>query len=238
MKEEPDVLLLTDDDEDIPVTPAPTRTRRGRAANVKQEVIDPDETESDEDRPLANATRNKGKGKGKAKAASISSEDDDSGSDFVLSEEDVKPARSAVNRAAILRATERRMNSSSSTDLPTPLASGSATPLADKVWASESEAEESEYLSDLSDAPPLKKKGKGKAKPKGQRLDGGEGEDLPEEWKKKRKTRRNKEEESEEKKQIKKMERELAKDLGRKLTQGERNQIRLQMVSCAAVRNN
>lgn len=238
MKSEPvddDVLLLNDDDddkEDILTPPPPARRGRGRPLKVKAEP----ESESEEDQPLAK-TAARGKGKGKAKAISISSsdDDDDEGSDFVLSEEDVKPAPSSVNRAAILRAAERRMNgSSSSSALPTPGASGTSTPLADKIWdGSESEAEESDFLSDLSDSPAPKKKGKGKAKAsKGRRLDGGESEDLPEAWKgKKRKSRREKDEENAEKAEIKKMERKLAAELGRKLTQGEKNQIRLQRVS-------
>ncbi|EJT51115.1 hypothetical protein A1Q1_07710 [Trichosporon asahii var. asahii CBS 2479] len=213
--------LSMSDEEDV----KPVRGKR----RVKAEP----ESESEEDQPLAK-TAARGKGKGKAKAISISSsdDDDDEGSDFVLSEEDVKPAPSSVNRAAILRAAERRMNgSSSSSALPTPGASGTSTPLADKIWdGSESEAEESDFLSDLSDSPAPKKKGKGKAKAsKGRRLDGGESEDLPEAWKgKKRKSRREKDEENAEKAEIKKMERKLAAELGRKLTQGEKNQIRLQ----------
>lgn len=229
-----DVLLLTDDedDKDDVATPAPTRGRgRGRSSNVKHEP----ESESEEDKPLPKKVT-RAKANGKAKAIEISSDDgdDDEGSDFVLSEEDVKPTPSAVNRAAILRAAERRMTSGSSTELPTPGASGTSTPLADKIWdGSESEAQESDFLSDLSDSPAPKKKGKGKGKAKGgRRLDGGEGEELPEAWKgKKRRSRREKDEESAEKAEIKKEERKLAAELGRKLTQGEKNQIRLQRVS-------
>lgn len=238
VKSEPvddDVLLLNDDEDDKKdiVTPPPTRRGRGRPSKAKVEP----ESDSEEDKPLAK-TVTRGKGKVKAKAISISSDDDDDdeGSDFVLSEEDVKPAPSSVNRAAMLRAAERRMNgSASSSILPTPGASGTSTPLADKVWdGSESEAEESDFLSDLSDSPPPKKKGKGKAKTtKGRRLDGEEGDEMPEAWKgKKRKSRREKDEENVEKAEIKKMERKLAAELGRKLTQGEKNQIRLQRVSC------
>lgn len=236
-----DVLLLTDE-EDTKASlvqtppPAPARGRgRGRASAASKVKFEP-EPESEEEQPLAKTSTRKGKGK--AKAIVISSDDDgDEGSDFVLSEEDVKPTPSAVNRAAMLRAAERRMAFSSSTELPTPLASGTSTPLADKVWdGSESEAEESDFLSDLSDSPAPKKNGKGKAaangKGKGRRLDGGEGEDLPEAWRgKKKRGRRETDAEAAEKAEIKKHERKLAAKLGRKLTQGEKNQIRLQRVS-------
>lgn len=234
-----DVLLLTDEEDPkgrVASASAPARGRSSlRASNVKAEP----ETD-EEDMPLAKTSRGRAKGRAAPQPVMISDDDvddDDDDDDFVLSEEEVKPVKSGArtpSRAAVLRAAESRRASSSKTALPTPQASGTSTPMADRVWVgSESEAEESDYVSDLTDedSPPPKKKGKAKAKASGRRLDGGEGEELPAAWGKKKKTRREKDADDEEKKEIKKQERKRVAELGRKLTQGEKNQIRLQRVS-------
>lgn len=109
-----------------------------------------------------------------------------------------------------------------------------------------SDLDEVSDLSDESEDVPLKKgkgkakakakKGKAKAKAKGQRLDGQEGDEMPSDWgssptpdneeaKERRRQRK-------EKALIRSKEAKLKKELGRKLTQGEKNQIRLALVSC------
>lgn len=90
-------------------------------------------------------------------------------------------------------------------------------------------------LSDFEDDEPAPTKGKGKGKAKANRLDGGEVDDLSGAWKKGKKGKKLKGYDSEEdtdevlarQKLIKKMETAKRKEVGRKLTQGEKNNIRL-----------
>jgi hypothetical protein len=138
----------------------------------------------------------------------------------------------------------RGQSSTSGSTLPTPLDSSespeyvpedddefedsafSGSPLSAPEDYESDEAEESD-----EDTKPAKKKQK---KVRGRRLDGGKADELPPTWQHRSKAEREAELEriKEEKKLIKKEEAKLSKKLGRKLTQGERNQIRLGMVSC------
>jgi len=106
-------------------------------------------------------------------------------------------------------------------------------------YKEEDDDDESEYNSDDSDEPIVVKKRK--AKPpkkgaKGQRLDGEEGDELPDHWARPNK-KKNAELEKElqrqkaEKAWVKAKERKLSLKHGRKLTQGEKNLIRLCLVS-------
>lgn len=137
----------------------------------------------------------------------------------------------------------RGQSSTSGSTLPTPLDSSespeyvpedddefedsafSGSPLSAPEDYESDEAEESE-----EDMKPAKKKQK---KVRGRRLDDRKADELPPTWQHRSKAEREAELEriKEEKKLIKKEEANLSKKLGRKLTQGERNQIRLGMVS-------
>ncbi|GMK57208.1 hypothetical protein CspeluHIS016_0400420 [Cutaneotrichosporon spelunceum] len=149
------------------------------------------------------------------------------------------PHRSAVARAAQLRMRASRGQSSTSDSiLPTPFDS-SASPeynpddaggfedsASDSALTALSDDESDAVSSEEETKKPTRKR---KATAKGRRLDGREADQLPPSWQLKSQAERDEEIEriKEEKELIKKKEAKMSKRLGRKLTQGEKNEIRL-----------
>ncbi|CAK9784888.1 hypothetical protein CC85DRAFT_283856 [Cutaneotrichosporon oleaginosum] len=152
------------------------------------------------------------------------------------------PHRTAIARAAQLRMRATRGQSSTSgSTLPTPLDSSASpdlvpedvedsafsdSPLSTFSDEESDEAEESDEVSDEDTKKPAKKKLKAA---KGRRLNGSAADQLPPTWKHRSQADRDAELEriKEEKLTIRRLEAKLKKKMGRKLTQGERNQIRL-----------
>lgn len=172
------------------------------------------------------------------------------------------PHRAAIARAAqrtllssksmltpVRMRSSRGQSSTSGTTLATPLDS-SASPefipddddeyddsaFSDSPLSAPSDDDDDDAEDYVSDEEKPKKPQKKKAKGKTFRLDGGKTDPLPDSWKHKTAAEREAEIEriNDEKALIRKKEAKLKKKLGRKLTQGERNQIRLSLVSYLA----
>lgn len=144
---------------------------------------------------------------------------------------------------AVRMRASRGQSSTSGSTLPTPLDSSASpeyVPEDDEEFedsafsdsplsAPSDESDEAEASEEETKKPPKKKQ----KKTTGRRLDGKKADELPESWKHRSQEERIAELQriKDEKALIQKMEAKLKKKLGRKLTQGERNQIRLGLVS-------